>query len=657
MPEVVISATRSPRPIRDVSAAVTVLPRKEIARSPTQTLDDLLRSVPSYATFRRSSSLAADPSAQGVNLRGVGPSGVSRTLVLVDGIPANDPFGGWFYWRSIPRLGMDRIEVVPGGGSALYGNYALGGVVQVFTRPVLDRSFDADAEAGYAAQLRAAVRGADRIGALSASLEGEVFSAAGNPVIAPELRGAIDRSSPSEHANVDGRLELNPWPSLRLFASGGFFWEDQNGGTTFTTAWVRSASYSTGVSLAGAAYGSVDLSFFGHLQSFNQQRARVNADRSSEALAAIQNVPTDDQGAAVVWTSPPLALGGAHRLSAGADLRRIHGTSKEELFPASIAPSSILAREAGGEQQFAGAFVQDLYDPSPALELMGALRLDGWKNLHASQRTENGLAQETTAPFENRSEQQLSPKLGARYRPVDWLAFRSSAYRAFRAPTLNELYRPFQVGTVLTAANAQLSAETLEGVEAGVELSEARWTARATGFWNRLDQPITNATLETPLPDGSQRQRQNVGQARIRGIELDAGVRFARMWLLTAAYTFVDSSVTRSPGTPQVVGKDLAQDPAHRASAALTFDDPNLVTGTLQIRFVGPQFEDDLNTLPMAGFAIADLAISRRIASNLEVFAAAENLFNHSYVVGRAGVDTIGQPFTVRGGFRLRTGR
>ncbi|MET0283101.1 MAG: Plug domain-containing protein, partial [Polyangiales bacterium] len=94
-------------------ATVTVLRREELDANPALTTDAALRSVPSVMTFRRSTSLTADPSSQGLNLRGVGPSGVSRTLVLVDGVPANDPFAGSIYWRALPRLGLDRIEIVP----------------------------------------------------------------------------------------------------------------------------------------------------------------------------------------------------------------------------------------------------------------------------------------------------------------------------------------------------------------------------------------------------------------------------------------------------------------------------------------------------------------------------------------------------------------
>src|SRR5690606_23612989 len=122
---------RMPRPVRDVPATVTVLERDELDRSPQQLADELVRTLPSVGTFRRSSSLIADPTSQGVNLRGVGPSAVSRGLVLRDNVPVNDPFGGWIYWRAISPLSIERVEVAPSGASALFGDFALGGVVQV----------------------------------------------------------------------------------------------------------------------------------------------------------------------------------------------------------------------------------------------------------------------------------------------------------------------------------------------------------------------------------------------------------------------------------------------------------------------------------------------------------------------------------------------
>ena len=108
---VTVTPSRTEQRLGDVPASVSVVTSEAIESSPALTADDVLRNVPSFALFRRTSSLAAQPTAQGVSLRGIGPSGQSRTLVLLDGIPFNDPFGGWVYWTRVPLLSVDRIEI------------------------------------------------------------------------------------------------------------------------------------------------------------------------------------------------------------------------------------------------------------------------------------------------------------------------------------------------------------------------------------------------------------------------------------------------------------------------------------------------------------------------------------------------------------------
>ncbi|MDY7227708.1 TonB-dependent receptor [Hyalangium rubrum] len=651
----VVTATRLPRPVRDVPSTVIVLPRAEIDRSPSLTQDGLLRTVPSAATFRRTSSLVSDPTAQGLNLRGLAPSGVSRSLVLVDGIPANDPFGGWVYWRSLPRLGMDRVEVVPSGGSALYGSAALGGVVQIFSRPITGPSVEGDVAYGLLGTGQLAVRAADRWGPVGAAVETELLTTHGHPVVAPEQRGAIDQEAPSNHATLNGRVEVEASPALRLGGRVGLFRTNQNGGTTFTTARAESALLGFDARLTTESSGQFDLQLFGRRQRFEQRRARVAQDRSTEVLSAIQDVPADEEGGSLMWTAPAWELGGTHVLAAGADVRRVAGTSDERLFPATANPAATALRRTGGEQRFGGLFLQDLYTVTPEVELMAALRWDVWRNVEGTRRVERLGGEVDSVTFADRSEQQLSPRLGVRWRPWEPLTLRASGYRSFRAPTLNELYRPFQVGTVLTAANETLRAERLIGGEAGVEASVMKGlTSRVTGFWNELEEPIINATLETPLPDGTARQRQNLGRARVRGVEASTDWRVSRQWTALLAYTFVDSEVRAAPGNPDLVGKQLAQDPAHRATAIVTFDDPALLTATLQLRVTGPQFEDDLNERGMGGYAVVDAFVSRRLVGGLEVFAAVENLLDRRYLVGRAGIDTLGQPLMLRGGLRLR---
>ncbi len=650
--EIVVTATRSPRPVRDVPAAVTVVTRAEIERSPAKTLDELLLFVPSFGLFRRSSSLAADPSSQGVTLRGVGPSGVSRSLVLVDGIPANDAFGGWVYWRAIPRIGIQRLEVVPGGGSALYGNYALAGVTQVISRPIAPLDVAATVEYGSFGTAQFGVRAADRWGPISAALEGEALKSQGYPVVAGYGRGPIDGDAPSEHAALNARVEGEVSSDLSVVLRAGYFHEDQNGGTQFTTAKVRRFEYAGSARWAPGAVGTFDLAAFGHAGAFRQDRARITPDRSAEILSAHQDVPAHDFGGSLLWMSHPLPLAGTHSLTIGSDARRITADTREDLFPFPAAPTSVQSRDAQGEQRLYGIFAQEVYDASEAVQLSLAVRYERWNNVNASRVEQLVDGSTALTSFPGRSDGEVSPKAGLRIRPIDWLTLRAGAYRSFRAPTLNELYRPFQVGTIRTNANEDLGPETLVGAETGLEVaSPFGLAARLTGFRNALMNPITNVTVGTNL-----RQRQNLGQARIQGIEADAGWRIARSWLIAAGYTLADSRVTKAPGQPQLVGKQLPQDPRHRASFSASFDDPRRFTAEAQVRYIGSQFEDDVNTLPMSGVVLVDLFASWHLMPYLDLFVAVDNLFDKSYLVGRSGVDTVGQPRFFHGGLRLRAG-
>lgn len=647
---IVITGLRLPRPVRDLPVAVTVIDRAEIARSPHRLTDDLLRTLPSVGTFRRSSSLIADPTSQGLNLRGVGPSAVSRALVLRDGVPANDPFGGWVYWRAISPLGIDRIEAAPSGASALFGDFALGGVVQMISRPVEDRSLAAVLSGGSHRTGRAAVRATDRLGDVGIALEGEAFHSDGYTPIAPEQRGAVDGAASSSHGAAGARIEYARSGSI-AHVTGRWFREALDAGTQFTTADVRTLTLGAGYKRVREA-GTLELEVFGGDHLFEQDRARVAADRSTATLASRQRTPSTNQGALVTYTAQ---LGGRHSLVVGADGRRVTGTATDVLSPPMIAADTLVERAAGGEQRFAGIFVEDAIRLTSALELAAAVRLDGWQNRAGALSLTRGSGETTDMAFSESAELQVDPRVGILGRVSNELALRASVYRAFRAPTLNELYRPFQVGTVLTAANEALGPETLWGAEAGPQIVVATIVVRATGFYNRLDDAIGNTTLTEPLPSGATRQRRNFGTARIAGLELDASWRPTTAWTLSIAHTFMDAKVVAAPDQPNLVGKRLAHDPHHRTTAAVSYDNAAIATIAAQVRYLGPQFEDDLNTLPIGAVALVDARIARDIGRGVSAFVAGENLFDRRYLVGRAGIDTLGAPRTFEVGVALAT--
>ena len=627
---IVVTGTRQPLPAADSPAPVAVIPRAVLEKG--KAVDEVLRTEPSFGLFRRSSSLVADPSSQGVNLRGIGPSGVSRALVLEDGVPLNDGFGGWVYWGSVPRSSLDRIEIAPGASSALYGSAALGGVVQLVGRPIRDRA-ELEVQGGSFATGSAAVSMGRKAEAMSTALDLEGLRTSGYDVVAQP--GAIDHAASSNRASARARLEANVGDGAVLSLRAGGFVEDEDGGTRYTTAAVRQGLVALGLSTE-----RLDVRAFARLSRFDQDRARILPDagtRATEELASSQQAPSDDEGISAQWR--------AGQFTAGVDLRRAFGRSIEDIRPAGSASDAVVGRRASGEQQQGGVFVEHLNDVLPWLQVQAALRADGWRNVGGSRLEQLASGTLRVTSVADRSDAQLSSRLAVRVRAAPWLALRTAGYRSFRAPTLNELYRPFQVGPVRTEANPELGPETLLGGEVGFDLGAPAQSLQATAFVSRLDHPIVNVTVGQ-----NQQQRQNLGSARIAGVELRGRWSPARAMRLSAAWTFAASRVSSG----DLDGRQLPQDPRHRVSARLDLDDLRGFSAAVEVRWIGDQFEDDRNELKLPGFAVVDASVSRPLSQRVTVFVAAENALDRRYLVGlQGGVATVGQPLCVRGGVRV----
>ncbi len=661
---VVVSAGRVEQALQDIPSNVTVLTRDDIERSAAQTVDDLLRQIPGFSLFRRSSSLVANPTTQGVSLRGIGPSGVSRTLVLLDGVPLNDPFGGWVYWSKVPLESIERIEVVRGGGSALYGNYALGGVINIVTQKAETTGVQGKIDGGTRDTIETNLDTNVVKGPLGLSLRGNVFSTGGYPIIQENQRGAVDIDADSRHQTFIGRLAYAPLTNGALYLSGSYFNEDRGNGTPLQENSTEAGYIAAGGNLRTSDGSDWQGTIYSQLQTFTSTFSRIANDRDSEALTLDQEVPSTGVGGSLQWTK---ALFSMHLLTAGIDARWIDGESDEDIF--NFTGTAVTARrDAGGEQRFVGIFVQDIFTPLPRLQISGALRFDYWQNGEAS-RTDRTVATGlvTRTPFADKTDTAVSPKLAILYRATDTLSLRASAYQGFRAPTLNELYRQFRVGNAVTLANADLGPERLTGGELGFDYSLGeKWLAKLTGFWNELKDPVSNVTLAAPFPVDCPagtvcRQRQNLGRTRSRGLEAELHYRPTPAWDLSASYLYNSSEVLEFPADPSLEGKRVPQVPKNTYTLGVQYLNPKLVNAALQGRFVGDQFEDDRNDSELNSFFVVDLSLWRPIPLPYvvasEIFVAVENLFNTTYAVGKdpvTGVVSTGTPFLFHGGVRFR---
>ncbi len=617
--EVTVTATRTERRLADTAASVVVLSSEELESTAAGTIDDALRQVPGFSLFRRSGSRFANPTTQGVSLRGLGASGASRALVLADGIPLNDPFGGWIYWGRVPRLSLGRIEVLRGAGSDLYGSAALGGVVQLLRKEPSEPAFAAEASYGERETPEASLFVAERWGRWAASLGAESFRTDGYVPVEPAARGAVDTPAASRHSTVDLAVERRVGEEGRAFLRGSWFDEERDNGTRLQVndTTIRQASLGLDSSAGG---GWLSLRAWGSDQDYFQTFTAVASGRNSEILTREQRVPAESLGGSAQWTR---TLGNRHGLVAGLDFREVSGTSDELIFGGPTLRSTV----AGGTQRLGGLFLEDLVSLTPRLSLTLGARIDS----------------------RERKETAFSPRASLLWKATDHWAWTTSAYRGFRAPTLNELYRDFRVGDVLTLANEGLEAERLAGAEAGAVFTSPRVTARSVLFWMEVDRNVANVTLSV-TPALITRQRQNLGRTRSRGLELEGTARLGGRWTLSGGYLLSDATVESGGG---LEGLRIPQVPEHQASLQLRFFDPGIGTLGLQARWTGDQFDDDRNQLPLESFATIDALLSRPVGRGLEVFAAAENLLNEGYETGRTPVRTLGAPRSVRVGVRF----
>ncbi len=649
--KITVTAERRPTRVSDTVASVSVVSRDDLLSAAAWTLDDALRQIPGFSLFRRSGSRIANPTTQGVSLRGVGPSGASRAAVLSDGIPMNDPFGGWVYWGRTPRLSIDRIETVRGGASSLYGTDALGGVINLIPRESPADVLSADVSYGGQGSAVGSVFAGRSIGPLTAQVAGELFHSDGHVIVDKSQRGSVDTKAGVTYKTLDLRLAETARADRRLFIRGSLFNESRENGTPQQTNDTALRQLSAGAEFEPPGAGRFALRSHVGSQTYNQTFSAVAAGRNSESLTRRQTTPARQFGASLQWSRQ---AGRHHNLVAGAEFRDVSGHSDEVVVSGGRDTTAITA---GGRERTIAVFAQDTIIAGNRLILTLGMRADRWRNLDGHSDTTPLATNVTTARvFSERAETAFSPRLGLLYRVDPRLTLTASAYQAFRAPTLNELYRSFRVGSVVTQANAGLVAERLTGGEAGARVSgwKGRLLLSGSAFWSELDGPIANVTLQQ-TPDLITRERLNLGRTRSRGVEVESELRIASAVSMNLGYLLVDSTVLDFSANRALEGLRLPQVARHQATFQARYSKDG-TTASLQGRISGAQFDDDLNQLPLGGYVLLDLFASRRVTKSLEVFAAAENVFDRRYEVGRSGVTTIGAPRLVRAGLRLDLG-
>jgi outer membrane cobalamin receptor len=587
-------------------AFITVLDQTEVREQPGVNIDDRLRSIPGFTLFRRTSSVAANPTTQGVSLRGLGSSGASRSLVLWDGIPVNDPFGGWVYWTRIPPDELERVELSRGAATSVFGDRAMSGAISLFSRPAERLRLTAGYEGGNK-NTHMLTGGLSHVwNRFGVSGNVRAFTTDGYYVVQADRRGAADTPAGVRFVSGVARVDYSGAQD-RLFLKMDVLTEERANGTVLTQ---NSTSLGTLAGHYTRQWADDTISVLGYhtRQEYHASFSAVSADRNTERITFLQSVPATAEGGAGMWRHHSQSW----NLLAGADAQRVEGTSTDTLMPTGL-------RVGGGSQVQHGTFAQfDAGTPSAKL-FLGARH-----------------------QFTGTDRQFFSPSggftIGRRM-----LRARGSVYRAFRAPTLNELFRDFRAGIAETRSNPALLPETLFGAEVGVDVVAENTRFGISLYRNQLDDVITNVTL-SQNPQLIVRQRRNAAQAVTRGVDAQWEYRW-RSWRADLGYLYAESRFSTRERIPQV--------PKHSGNAQLTYSSSDRLV-SFGLRSFSLQFEDDRNQFLLPGYATLQFAARQRLRRSLWVTASIENLLDRTYLTGipTPTAPTIGAPMLWRAGLR-----
>ena len=648
--EIVVTAPRLPAAEGEAAFSVIRLDGDALDRS--MRLDEALGRVPAVGLFRRTTSLTANPTTQGLSLRAIAPSGAGRALVALDGVPLNDPFGGWVIWAQVPPEGLSGVDVVRAGGTGPYGAGALTGSVLLRER---DTGGAWTAAVGERGSARLVASGTGDLGPLRWVATAVHEQTDGHtPVRAPDA-GAADRPLDLEASAASLRLDM-PVGDALVSGRVSAFEERRGSGVAGSDA----AASGTVLSLTATRQPEADLAgwrvqLWRRTSDLQNRFVATAPDRSSTSPANHQfRTPAIAWGLNAAWR---LRRDG-FETELGVDARQAEGETNERYR--FMGGEFTRSRQAGGETAVAGVYAEASATRGPWL-VTGGLRLDHW-SASDGRRVERDLQTDARVLDEQPADQSgevVSARLGVRRALSSEWSVRAAAYSAFRPATLNELHRPFRVGNDITEANAELVPEQLTGIEAGVARETDRLDLGATVFATRIEDAIVNVTIGAGpgvfpragfVPAGGVlRERQNAGTIEAVGLELEAEARLREGLTLRGALAATDARVDGGSQAPQLTGLRPAQAPIWSATAGLAWTPAADWTVSVDARWESRRFDDDLNSRVLDPALTASARLERRLSPGLTAWVEGVNLFDADVETAETGTGVVsyGPPRTL----------
>jgi outer membrane cobalamin receptor len=603
---VVRVVTGSPQAIHQLPVPASVLDQQAIVDLPAVTADQVLSYLPGFDR-NRSNSMFTNYGQLRVSFAGLGND---RGLVLVDGIPAQDGFGGQVDWAQFPAPNLVRAELLRGPGSALYGGGAIGGVLSLQTfGPTTALAGPGQGTVSFSGGTHAfaenyvqttAPLGGKLSGSFSAFTEQLQYDA-----LAPGYQTAHDNESQAQSNMASVRLRYAPDPQTVLEYGYLGAWDYQQEGRPNYDFWrnmlqnaLRVAHTTKQSELTGSFYVR---------DAFVTNRAD-DYPSAPGTLLYTQYVPTHESGVLLNW----IVGGDRSTFAVLANAKFVGGVSDQ------YNGKGVFSVSGSGTQDSTGLAMQETLRWD-RFELVGGLRADAIYLINAA--TQKGS---TVTPIAPRVDRALSPRVALRYDLSKTLAFRASAGGGFRAPYLNELVRGYQIGAVQYLPNSTLVPERSSSLVAGFDWLHADSELSADFTHAYVNDAIDFCTISPTV-----QMRCNFSHTQTDGTTVVYVRRLGSCSRVTLWGSQQYSRIT--VGTPGEVGKELPYVP--KASASAEYDAPvGAVQTGVSLNYSGMTWADDLNQQPLGSAVTAGMHAIFPLHDGVDLTLNASNLADARYL-------------------------
>ncbi|MBU3558391.1 TonB-dependent receptor [Polynucleobacter sp. Nonnen-W13] len=681
--DVVVNATRSDTPLDRMPLNTTILTKEVLESSPDQTIDQALKNVPGVF-LNDVPYYQKDPTGQSINVRGLG---YGRTLVLIDGLPANDAFYGTVQWNLVPMSSIESVEFIRGGVSSLWGNYGMGGVININTKTPKNSSQDVSASYGsFGTGNIAASKDLIVSDAMQMRFSADYFSSEGFQNYA-----TISPGSPSNFKNGMGtdsvknsnvRLQnyFKPTQDTNAFLRMGYStMSDLSNNYAIAPNLIQMADIAAGSTTQLDANKKTQVNVYYQATNFYKQTANnLSAAPFRPYVNANYTDPYSTVGASAQYTHD-LKVAGIDQYIIGVDARNISASNQTNSLSTAGAVSSV--SYAQGQQNFYGLLGQIKSSASSIpLEATIGARIDQWNSqTPSSYNAGAGGSNPQYQAIPNQSKTQLSPSLGLLYKANKNWDLRSAAYQAFHAPSMNNTLRSY--GNSISGyslANPNLTPETMTGYELGTDYRWKSGFAQLTAFNNYIQNAITSYKIttanwafanslcgtsglsgcsSTSLTPGYTNVSYYTNQQNLlsRGIELQYHHDLNAQWALDGGYSYTSTILTWS-ATTDPINTQVGGVPKNIANAGITYYPIPQASLTTTVRYVGNSWMST-GTLPVPAYAVVGLKANYQLTQQASIFASVVNLFNRQYVTfniaSQASAYQAGMPQAISVGARI----